>query len=343
MLVDGLLKMGLFLRFFLFIFLLGFSFQAQAQDPHFSQFYANPMYLNPSYAGSNFCPRVIMNYRNQWPNLPGDYVTYNTSFDFGLQEIHGGLGLIVLHDNAGSGVMTTNKISLLYSYHSNLTSTTTLSAGFQFTYFERQLDSDLFYGDQIDAFYGFIYPTNDPFSAERYFKVNYTDLSAGVLLTTDQFFVGGAVHHLTEPSYAFLESYFEEGKLPMKLTLHGGSRIIVEDLGWFNSTFLSKFSVFTPHLIIQKQAGSEQINIGGLLSSDHLGLGLGYRRGFNNSDALIILLGYELEKYKIGYSYDVTVSKLGLSSAGAHEISLQIQLGCFYKKPSQNTIPCPKF
>ena len=118
---------------------------------------------------------------------------------------------------------------------------------------------------------------------------------------------------------------------------------MVEDLGWFNSTFLSKFSVFTPHMIFQKQAEAEQINIGGSLSSDHLGLGLSYRRGFNNSDALIIILGYEWEKYKLGYSYDLTVSKLGVSSGGAHEISLQIQLGCFYKKPSQNTIPCPKF
>ena len=58
-------------------------------------------------------------------------------------------------------------------------------------------------------------------------------------------------------------------------------------------------------------------------------LGASYRRGFNNSDAVILLLGYDLEKYKIGYSYDLTVSQLGLSSGGAHEISLQIQLGCF--------------
>lgn len=334
--VSHIIRFGVFLGVF-------FSYiQVNAQDPHFSQFYANPMYLNPSYAGSNFCPRWIMNYRNQWPALPGDYVTYNTSFDFGLNEIHGGLGLIALHDNAGNGVLTTNNISLLYSYHANISSTTTLSAGFQFSYIQRQLNTNQFFGDQIDELYGFIYPTFDPFSAEEYFKASYTDLSAGLLLTTDRFFVGAAAHHLTEPSYSFLEVY-EQGKLPMKLTLHGGSRIVVEDLGWFNSTFLSKFSVFTPHIIIQKQANSEQINLGGSLSSDHFGLGLSYRRGFNNSDALIILMGYELEKYKIGYSYDLTVSRLGVSSGGAHEISLQIQLGCFYKKPSQNTIPCPKF
>ena len=337
--------MSLFRCFFITLLFLIAS-NTNAQDPHFSQFYANPMYLNPSYAGGNFCPRWIMNYRNQWPALPGDYVTYNTSFDFGLDQIHGGLGLIILHDDAGSGVMTTNNISLIYSYHANISNTTKLSAGFQFSHIQRELNTNQFFGDQIDELYGFIYPTNDPLSnivsGEDYFKASYTDFSAGLLLNTENYFIGAVAHHLTEPTYSFLESY-NEGKLPMKFTLHGGSRILIEDLGWFNKTFFSKFYAFTPHIIIQKQAESEQINLGGSISSDHLGLGLAYRRGFNNSDALIILLGYELEKYKVGYSYDLTVSQLGASSGGAHEISLQIQLGCFYKKPSKNTIPCPKF
>jgi len=326
----------------LFIVLFAASNKTMGQDAHFSQFYANPIYLNPAYAGSNFCPRWVMNYRNQWPALPGDYVTYSTSLDFGLNEIHGGLGLIILHDNAGSGVMTTNNISLMYSYRANISSTTTLSAGFQFSYLQRQLNANQFFGDMIDELYGFIYPSFDPFASEDYLSTGYTDFSIGMLLNTDRFFLGGVVNHITEPNYSFLESY-NEGKLPMKITIHGGTRIVVEDLGWFNNTFLSKFSVLTPHLVIQKQAESEQINIGGSLSSDHLALGLSYRRGFNNSDAIVFLLGYELEKYKIGYSYDLTVSQLGMSSGGAHEISLQIQLGCFYKKPSQNTIPCPKF
>ncbi|MBF25063.1 MAG: hypothetical protein CMP49_00890 [Flavobacteriales bacterium] len=338
-------------KFFFIILLFISSLRVTAQDPHFSQFYANPMYLNPAYTGINFCPTWVVNYRNQWPALPGDYVTYNSSFDFGLNEIHGGLGLIALHDNAGSGVMTTNKISLLYSYHSRLSSTTGLYAGFQFTYFQRKLNTNHFFGDQIDELYGFIYPTFDPLSAEEYFNVNYTDLSAGILLTQDRYWLGFAAHHLTEPNYAFLDSY-NEGKLPMKITVHGGSKIVVEDLGWFNNTFLSRFTTLTPHFVFQKQAESEQINIGGLLSGDHLGVGLGYRRGFNNSDALIILLGYEttqnsstafFQGLKIGYSYDLTISKLGLSSGGAHEISLRMQLPCIYISPSQNTIPCPKF
>ena len=340
LLVDFIKVMKLLAKLLLSLFFVLISVECVAQDPHFSQFHANPMYLNPAYTGANFCPRVIMNYRNQWSGQAADYLTYNSSFDFGLNEIHGGLGLITSHDRQGWGVLNTTNIALLYSYHAKLTGTTTLSAGFQFGYFERQLDSDQDFGDEIHPIHGFIFDSNDPYAFNA--KASYTDLGLGVLLNTNNYFFGAALHHFSEPTYSFFDDS-NPGKLPMKITVHGGSRIVVEDLGWFNSTFLSKFSVLTPHFLFHKQAESEQINIGGTLSSDHLGLGLSYRRNFVNSDALIILLGYELEKYKIGYSYDLTLSKLGLSSGGSHEISLQIQLGCFVKNPSQNTIPCPKF
>ncbi len=46
-----------------------------AQDPEFTQFYANPLYLNPAFAGTARCPRICLNYRNQWPGITGTFVT----------------------------------------------------------------------------------------------------------------------------------------------------------------------------------------------------------------------------------------------------------------------------
>ena len=53
----------------------------KAQDPAFSQFYANPLYLNPAFAGSNECPRANLNYRDQWPGIGRTYITTSASFD----------------------------------------------------------------------------------------------------------------------------------------------------------------------------------------------------------------------------------------------------------------------
>ena len=52
---------------FVLILLMGNSLQVKGQDPEFSQFYANPIYLNPAFTGTSALPRVVVNYRNQWP------------------------------------------------------------------------------------------------------------------------------------------------------------------------------------------------------------------------------------------------------------------------------------
>ena len=51
------------------------------QDPQFSQFYANPMYLSPSFAGSTNGTRAVLNFRDQWPAIPGSFITYSASVD----------------------------------------------------------------------------------------------------------------------------------------------------------------------------------------------------------------------------------------------------------------------
>src|SRR5438045_6315874 len=79
----------------------------KAQDPQFTQFYANPLYLNPAFAGTARCPRICMNYRNQWPNLSGNYVTYSFSGDLHLDPMAGGLGLLITTDDQAHGTLKT--------------------------------------------------------------------------------------------------------------------------------------------------------------------------------------------------------------------------------------------
>ena len=85
------------------------------QDPTFSQFYANPLYLSPSFAGATEEYRFGMNYRNQWPAIPGVFHTYSISFDKALINFNSGIGVLATYDVAGSGDLSTTNIGLLYS------------------------------------------------------------------------------------------------------------------------------------------------------------------------------------------------------------------------------------
>ena len=52
----------------------------QAQDPHFSQFFASPLTLNPAFTGKfDGVWRLAANHRDQWPSIPKAYVTTSAS------------------------------------------------------------------------------------------------------------------------------------------------------------------------------------------------------------------------------------------------------------------------
>jgi hypothetical protein len=66
---------------YLIILSFVFFYDSFGQDPTFSQFYANKLYLSPSFTGATEQYRLTMNYRNQWPAIPGVFHTYSISFE----------------------------------------------------------------------------------------------------------------------------------------------------------------------------------------------------------------------------------------------------------------------
>jgi type IX secretion system PorP/SprF family membrane protein len=93
-----------------FLFIIG---TVSAQDPTFTQFYSNPLYLNPALAGSNNCGRIASNYRNEWPQLTGNYITYSASYDQYFKNISGGFGILATHDQQGQGTIKTTMLGLI--------------------------------------------------------------------------------------------------------------------------------------------------------------------------------------------------------------------------------------
>lgn len=304
------------------------STKVHAQDPEFTQFYANPLYLNPAFAGTHRCPRVTLNYRNQWPALSGTFVTSSASYDQHVDALYGGLGLMVVSDQAGKGILTTNRVSGMYSYQAKISRTFSIRFGAEATYFQRSLDwSKLTFGDMIDPRRGFIYETSD---IPRGGSVSGIDIAAGILGFSDNFYIGVAGHHLNEPDESVIAG---TSPIPLKLTGHAGAVIPM------GSSRYQETAVLSPNILYRQQAGFRQLNMGVYMKKGALTGGVWYR----NKDAFIVLVGVQTDVVKFGYSYDVTVSKLGTATAGSHELSFQMNFDCKPKKRTFRTISCPSF
>lgn len=303
-----------------------------AQDPEFTQFYANPLYLNPAFAGSKQCPRISLNYRNQWPGISGNFKTFSASYDQMVNSISGGLGLMVLTDNAANTLKTT-RVSGIYSFHQQVTRKFSINAAAEATFFQKSLDwSKLTFGDMIDPRRGFVYQTND---VPRGGTVSNVDFSAGILGYSKQFYIGFAVDHLTQPNESLLKNPNAPG-LPMKYTFHAGANIPVDGR---TSTYSKTGTFISPNIMYRRQGEFQQLNMGLYVKKDNITGGVWYR----NKDSFILTFGIETDFIRIGYSYDVTISKLTMATAGSHEVSMGFNFACKPKKKQFRTISCPSF
>lgn len=315
-----------------------------AQDPQFTQYFATPLYLNPAFTGANPMHRMILNYRNQWPAAVNNgFVSYVFSYDYNWEAMNSGIGFFAIQDRAGDAALTYRNVGALYSYEAKLTRDWSLRGGFHVSFTQKDIDySRLLFNDQI-------YRGGGPsFDASSYFNVTYLDYAAGLLMYSENAFVGVAMHHLTEPNESFLDL---ESIVPRKLSIHGGYS--------FNLRSIRAVKSIIPSFNYKIQGNFDQLDVGIYYNHEPLVMGIWYRgipvsafrsNGLINNDALAILLGYALEDVplRVGYSYDITTSGLFRKSGGSHEISLIYEFGRGGNSGSNSNynkrpIPCSKF
>ena len=318
------------------LFLATTPLTLKAQDPEFSQFYANPLYLNPALTGTSALPRLVTNYRNQWPKQGNTYVTYNFTYDQFVNSIRGGIGMKIMYDRELNGVVNSINTSFLYSYHvqanDHLFFTMALEAGFIYKQFNT---SGLIFPGMIDQGTGAVTGTY-PLPFEDGQKI-FPDFSFGMAGQMDDVYFGLALHHLTQPDQSIIEGD-QVGRLPLKITLHAGAK------GQrFHRGLLSKEFTLSPNLIYQQQGGFKQINAGIYMKEDWLSFGLWYRNNLSiRPDAAIAMIGIQLPKFQLGYSYDFSLSNIAAYSFGSHEISLTFFFGEFHRRFYGNEMMIPQ-
>jgi len=319
----------------------------QAQDPHFSQYYAAPLYLNPALAGTGMGHRFIANYRNQWPSIANGYVTYSFSYDYHLRDLKSGLGLIMTADEAGSAGLKSTTVGFVYSYKVQLAKEWILTPGLYFGYGYRDIDlNKLVFGDQLAFTNDGQVPTSDV-SFGSLGSTGYFDFGTGILLYNRKFWAGFSVYHLNEPNRSLLE---DESKVPMKSSFHAGAKLPL-NAGMLKQ---NKLAYIAPSFVYKSQGRFDQLDIGLHFLYEPVMVGVWYRgipikqnvKDNLSQDAVAMILGLQFSHLEFGYSYDFTVSELGASSGGAHEISLKYDLQIISSsktKKYDKIIPCPTF
>jgi Bacteroidetes-specific putative membrane protein len=327
------------------VFLVALTVGVRAQDPHFSQFFASPLTLNPALTGKfDGTFRVAGNYRNQWPAFNNVYTTSTISLDFPIMQKRipefdtWGVGILALTDKAAGGVLTNNYIGLSTSYHKALNENgySQLGVGFQATYGQKKLDnSKLVFEDQLTPF-GFTGITADIFNTNN-LEIKTVDVNAGLIFTTsttdqNNFYIGASIYHINKPKESFKGGNWN---ISPRTTISGGGYFPVSD-------------ILTLHTsgIFQLQNKTSEITVGGALAAnlnkdDETPTNVYAGSWFRVNDALIPYIALEFSSMRIGASYDVNVSSLkgGSQSRGGMEVSL-----IYIKRPPNGrNIPCPKF
>ena len=316
-----------------------FAFDAHAQDPSFSQSYLNQMYLNPAYTGVNPGLRLGVNYRALWTNIPSRFPTYSIAADVQLPHVASGLGLNAMRDTEGEGYLRTQSFGAFYSYMAELDPKRWyFNAGFQTQLVSKTIDWDkLVFSDQIHPVLGVTGPTGSPRPVAE--NILYPDFSAGFLLRhvhknrrrgmTLTYNLGFAMHHLVKPNESILRM---TSALPRRYVLHA------DVLLPFKTDLKShKRYLINPYAVWEHQEPMRTFAAGCLALFTPIYVGMAYRNqtpliaNLRKADALVVTFGLNdvLPQrdiiYKLGYSYDLTVSNLKSNTHGTHEIALVLE------------------
>ncbi len=321
------------------------SLMTNAQDPHFSQFFASPLTLNPAFTGKfSGSWRLAANHRDQWPSIPKAYVTTSASIDFPILKSKipendvFGVGISGLTDASANNILKLNYGSVSMSYHKALDENgySTIGAGFQATYSSLSLDISKTTFETMLTQNGFTDESKREVLAngrnQSYFDINAGLLYSGSTNGENNFYLGASMYHINRPKVGFIDKNWY---LTGRISIHGGGSFPLSDL----------LTVHTS-LIHQMQNKASETTVGAALAANlsqdaekPSAVYLGSWVRFN--DAIVPYVGLEFGGLRIGVSYDFNISSLKAATAsrGGSEFSV-----IFIKRPADyKGIPCPKF
>ncbi len=320
--------------------LAGMKATAQT-DPHFSQYYAYPMWLNPGLTGAiDEDYRVTAIYRNQYGNISTPFSTPGVSADVKTNK-NAAFGLNVMNQSAGTGGYNYLNAYASFAYTGvrfGADGNQRISMGLSMGLINRRFDPSKFQtGDQWTGGGGYN-PGGGSSDVLARTSAMAFDAGVGIMYydaTPDKkanVFLGVSAFHLNQPSDPFITGGTSD-KMPVRYTGHGGVRIAISDE-----------ASITPNVLYMRQGNVDEKMIGAYVqyrvneTLDFL-IGANYRY----KDAYVPYVGFYYNSFLLGASYDVNASDLGkmTGNANSFEISLSF-MGRKSHKGEAVPFVCPR-
>jgi len=293
-------------------------------DPHFTQNYTYPMYVNPALTGSSDGEyRVSSIYRSQWGSVSNPYRTMGVSFDTRTNK-NICLGANILNQAAGDGGFNylTAYASVAYTgMKFGKDNAHHIVYAVQAGVINRRVDASKFkWGEQWNPVTGY---NESNATTETFARTSSTtlDIGAGALyydVSQDKkynIFGGFSVFHINRPKDPIISTQnVELNTIPLRYTLHAGV-----------SLNLSERLTLIPHALYMRQGTASEAMLGTYLQMNvntetDMMIGAYYR----NKDALAPFVGIDYKDFIIGLSYDVNTSNLGTMTRNVNSFELSL-------------------
>ncbi len=308
---------------------------AQA-DPHFSQYFIQPMALNPALTGAiEGDYRVSAVWRSQYGNT---FSTKGLSAEMPTSK-NINLGVNLLNQSSSDKAYNYTNAYLSIAYTGVRFKDHYVVMAMQAGVLNRSFNvNQLQFGEQWVSGIGY-----DPsaHSSEVFYKPNVFSFDAGAGLvyydaTADRkvnLFGGFSAFHITQPKDPFIAGGDKE-TMPIRYSLHAGARIIVSDL--LN---------IVPNVLYMKQGETEEKMAGAYVqvnASEQVDLMFGANLRFG--DAISPFAGFYYKGITVGMSYDTNVSTKDAMEINRNSVEVSLSY-TWWRKNSMKTKPfyCPRF
>jgi type IX secretion system PorP/SprF family membrane protein len=279
------------------------------QDPQFTQYMLNNLYVTPAYAGVDGVTQLTAIHRSQWLGYQSSFgdggapTTQLISFNTPVYKLKSGFGAYITRDQLGP--QTNSEIQAMYAYHLGIKDSK-LSIAVKVGAYSQTIDYDVYRAIHED----------DPLLKDKTGKASQIrpDLGLGLFFRSEKYYVGAGINHLTRAEFDF-DVTNARNALENHLNITAG---------YFYE--LSIDLKLNPTVLVKTDFKEYSFDLGVIANiKDKMWAGISFRQ----SEAANVLLGYSFLKdnsLKFGYAIDVVVQDREAKENFSHELLLSYQL-----------------